>query len=68
MFTTNEGTADRVVRILIGLFALGLFFFGPAWGMRWLLLVGLVPLVTGLVGWCPLYAVLGVSTCPARRA
>jgi hypothetical protein len=68
MFTTNEGTADRVVRILIGLVALGLFFFGPAWGMRWLLLVGLVPLVTGLVGWCPLYAVLGVSTCPARRA
>ena len=57
----NEGTIDRALRILAGLVLLALVFTGPqtAWG--W---IGLVPLVTGLVGYCPLYAVLGIRTCP----
>lgn len=60
---TNEGTADRVFRVLVGLGVLSLFFVleGDAryWG-----LVGLVPLLTGLFGYCPLYSLLGFNTCP----
>ncbi len=57
----NEGTADRVIRVILGLVLLALVFWGPktAWG--WL---GLIPLVTGLVGSCPLYALFGIRTCP----
>ncbi|MCE9573021.1 MAG: DUF2892 domain-containing protein [Deltaproteobacteria bacterium] len=60
---TNEGTVDRAVRILLGVVLLALVFVGPAtpWG-----LIGIVPLVTGLIGFCPLYRVLGLSTCPVR--
>ena len=56
----NEGTADRVIRIVAGLAILSLTVVGPRspWG-----LVGLVPLATGLLGFCPLYRVIGVSTC-----
>ena len=56
----NEGAVDRTLRIALGLVLLALVFFGPhtPWG-----LVGLVPLVTGIVGVCPLYRVLGVTTC-----
>lgn len=63
---TNEGTLDRVLRVAVGVVVLSLTFVGPRsmWG-----LVGIVPLLTGLVGFCPLYRVLGVSTCavPARK-
>jgi hypothetical protein len=58
----NEGTIDRAIRIVLGLALLSVFFFGP----RSLLgLIGLVPLVTGIVGYCPLYALFGVRTCAA---
>jgi hypothetical protein len=57
---TNEHTIDRIVRIVIGLVLLSLVFIGPQtmWG-----LLGLVPLVTGAIGFCPLYKLVGVSTC-----
>jgi hypothetical protein len=57
---TNEGTADRVIRVVIGLGLLSLTVLGPhsPWG-----LVGLVPLATGVVGFCPLYRLVGVNTC-----
>jgi hypothetical protein len=56
----NEGTWDRVARVTIGLVVLALAFVGPKtpWG-----LLGLVPLATGLVGFCPLYRVMGFNTC-----
>jgi hypothetical protein len=56
----NEGTIDRGLRILAGLVLISLVFIGPqtAWG--W---VGLVPLLTGALGFCPLYRVLGINTC-----
>jgi hypothetical protein len=56
----NEHTIERAVRIVTGLAILSLVFVGPktAWG--W---VGLVPLATGVLGWCPLYALFGISTC-----
>lgn len=57
----NVGTIDRIVRIVVGLAILSLVFVGPKtlWG-----LVGLVPLFTGLARNCPLYSLLGISTCP----
>lgn len=56
----NEHTIDRVIRVVAGLGILSLVFVGPQtlWG-----LVGLVPLVTGAVGSCPLYTLFGFSTC-----
>ena len=63
---TNEGTLDRVLRVAVGVVVLSLTFVGPRslWG-----LVGIVPLLTGLVGFCPLYRLVGVSTCavPAKK-
>ena len=60
--TLNEGTLDRVVRVALGILLLSLVFFGPktGWG-----LLGLIPLLTGVVGFCPLYRVIGVRTCTA---
>ena len=60
----NEGTIDRSVRIVIGLALLALVFVGPK---TWLGFVGLVPLLTGVAGFCPLYRVIGVRTCPSSR-
>jgi hypothetical protein len=63
MFATNEGGVDRAVRIIVGLVLLSLTFVGPKsmWG-----LAGAVPLLTGLAGWCPAYALLGIRTAPNR--
>ncbi|MBV1694279.1 MAG: DUF2892 domain-containing protein [Hyphomicrobiales bacterium] len=60
--TRNIGNIERVVRGIVGLAAISLVFVGPqtAWG--WL---GLIPLATAIVGWCPPYALLGISTCRA---
>lgn len=56
----NVGNIERVARIVVGLGLTSLAFVGPA--NLWFLL-GLVPLGTGLVGWCPPYALLGINTC-----
>lgn len=61
----NEGMIDRVLRIVAGAGILSLAFIGPQTPWAYL---GLVPLVTGLVGFCPLYATLGINTCPVKRA
>ena len=55
----NVGPLDRAIRIVLGLALLALIFAGPEsmWG-----LVGFVPLLTGIAGYCPLYAMLGLST------
>lgn len=59
----NVGNVDRVIRIVIGLAILltGLYF-GSWWGA-----VGLVPLLTAAIGWCPLYLPLGLSTCSIKN-
>jgi hypothetical protein len=61
---TNEGTLDRVLRVGAGLLLIGLAATGTvgAWGY-----IGVVPLLTGAIGMCPLYTVLGINTCPASR-
>ena len=61
----NEGTLDRAVRVVLGLALLALVFVGPH---TWLGLLGIVPLVTGIVGFCPLYRLVGLSTAPPARA
>jgi len=58
----NEGTIDRVIRVVLGLGLLSLTVIGPH---TWFGLIGIVPLLTGVVGFCPLYGVLGLRTCPA---
>jgi hypothetical protein len=60
---TNEGTIDRALRIIAGLGLLSLVFVGPQTPWGW---IGLVPLVTGLVGYCPVYSILGIRTCPLK--
>ena len=59
LFPLNENHVDRTIRVLLGVGLITIVFVGPKtlWG-----LVGVVPLVTGLVGRCPLYRLMGVST------
>ena len=59
----NEGGIDRMVRIVAGLVLLGLMATGTIGWWGWL---GIVPLVTGLNGWCPAYTLLGMNTCPMK--
>ena len=56
----NEGIVDRAVRIILEIGLLALVFVGPK---TWFGLVGLLPLITGVVGFCPLYRLVGVRTC-----
>ena len=58
--TRNVGSVDRVIRIVVGLGLISLAFWGPKTMWGW---IGLVPLGTALVGWCPPYALLGINTC-----
>jgi hypothetical protein len=61
---TNEGTLDRALRVIAGLALIGLAATGTVglWGY-----VGVVPLLTGALGWCPVYTALGINTCSMRR-
>ncbi len=63
----NVGGIDRAVRIIVGLGLLSMFFFvqGDA---KWWGLIGLVPLFTALVRWCPAYTLFGVKTCSTSKA
>ncbi len=62
----NEGTVDRVVRVILGLGLLSLLAVGPVpgWGLAGL--IGVVPLATAALGSCPLYTLFGLSTCPIK--
>ena len=60
----NEGTVDRVLRVVAGAALVSLVFVGPQTPWGW---IGVVPLVTGLLGNCPVYSLLGISTCPVKR-
>jgi hypothetical protein len=62
MFTRNEGNTDRIVRVVLGvaILVLGVVF------QTWLGLIAIIPLATAAVGWCPLYSIFGVSTCPVK--
>ena len=60
----NVGTLDRILRVIIGLLLIAFAFFDMvgSWGY-----LGFIPLVTGLIKWCPLYTLLGVQTCPLHE-
>lgn len=64
LLNRNEGSGDRAIRVLLGLAILSLYFVGPK--TPWALL-GFIPLVTGFIGRCPLYALFGFNTCPLGR-
>ncbi len=61
---SNVGGLDRILRIVAGLVLIALTLTGQIGLWGWL---GLVPLGTALMGFCPAYTLLGVNTCPARR-
>ncbi|MEO0032191.1 MAG: hypothetical protein RIS94_1949 [Pseudomonadota bacterium] len=64
MFKRNVGGGDSVVRVLIAAILIGMaILYHVQWG--WL---GVIPLVTGVVGNCPLYAIFGIRTCPTPKA
>lgn len=68
MFKTNEGNLDRALRVIVGLGLLVWFFADNGSGVwHYAKLIGVVPLVTGLIGSCPLYSILGLSTCPMKQ-
>ena len=60
----NMGGVERIIRIVVGIGILSLAFVGPQSPWAYL---GLLPLITGLVGWCPPYALLGISTVKAPK-
>lgn len=62
--TRNEGTVDRAVRIIGGLVILSLAFVGPQtpWGY-----LGILPIITGSLGYCPAYSLFGINTCGIRK-
>jgi Inner membrane protein YgaP-like, transmembrane domain len=58
--TTNAGTIDRALRIIAGIALIALTLTGTIGVWGW---IGVVPLATGLIGWCPAYSILGIKTC-----
>jgi hypothetical protein len=62
----NVGGIDKVLRIVAGLALLSLIFILEG-NARWWGLVGIVPLLTGTLGWCPAYTLIGINTCPAKK-
>jgi membrane protein implicated in regulation of membrane protease activity len=62
--TKNVGNLERIIRIIVGIALIAIVFVGPKsiWG--W---IGVVPLLTGLIGWCPPYQLLGINTCSMKK-
>jgi hypothetical protein len=61
---SNVGGIDRILRIVVGLVLIGLTVTGNIGVWGWL---GIVPLATGAIGWCPPYAIFGWNTCSMKR-
>jgi len=65
----NVGGVDQKIRLLLGLLALGIAILGglPTWGTIVLGLVGVIALVTGISGYCPLWTLFGINSCSMKR-
>ena len=63
----NVGTVDRILRVIAGLILLAYALVVPDTGYNWVGWIGVVPLFTAAIGWCPAYALLGISTCPVSK-
>jgi len=61
----NVGSIDRAVRIIVGLALVGLAFTQTLGVWAW---IGIVPLVTGIIGWCPAYKLVGINTCAMKKS
>ena len=62
---TNVGSVDRVARVIIGLALIALTLTGAIGLWGW---IGVLPLVTAAIGWCPAYTLLGFSSCPMKKS
>ena len=62
---SNVGGIDKILRIVAGLVLIVLAIMGIGAPWTW---IGVVPLATGLMGWCPAYSIIGVNTCPLKKA
>ena len=67
MLKKNVGSLDRALRIIVGLALLAGFFLNRDGAYSLLYLIGIIPLVTGLLSSCPLYTILGLRTCPMNK-
>jgi hypothetical protein len=63
----NVGVIDRIVRVLLGGALLWYALLAAPTGYNWIGWIGVIPLVTALIGSCPVYSALGVSTCPMKK-
>jgi hypothetical protein len=59
----NMGSADRAIRAIVGIVLIALVFVGPQTPWGW---IGIIPLATALIGWCPAYNLIGFKTCKPR--
>ena len=59
----NVGSVDRVIRLVLGLVIIGVGYYYQSWWGA----IGIVPIFTALVGWCPAYLPFGINTCPTRK-
>ncbi|MES2846277.1 MAG: DUF2892 domain-containing protein [Pseudomonadota bacterium] len=68
MLKQNVGPIDRILRIVVGAALILGYFLNGGGTYSWLYLLGVIPLATGLLSSCPLYTILGISTCPTTKA
>jgi hypothetical protein len=68
MLKQNVGPIDRILRIVVGAALILGYFLNGGGAYSWLYLLGVIPLATGLLSSCPLYTILGISTCPTTKA
>ena len=61
--SANVGTVDRILRIVVGIILIALVFVGPHTPWGW---IGVIPLVTGIAGFCPAYSAFGLNTCAKK--
>ena len=60
----NVGSVDRAIRAIAGIGLISLVFVGPQTVWGW---IGVVPLATAIIGWCPPYSLLGINTCGTKN-
>ena len=68
MLKKNVGAVERILRLAVGIVAIVAFFMLPEASYRYWLLIGIIPLVTGLLSSCPLYTIFGISTCKTKAS
>ncbi|MBA4072210.1 MAG: DUF2892 domain-containing protein [Gemmatimonas sp.] len=64
MFKVNEGTIDRILRVAVGVVLVALALT-KGWMWAW---IGVVPILTGAIGVCPIYSIFGINTCGVKKA